>query len=80
MDETTAVTTDACWAGQKAVLKDTPWVDQTDASKAECSAARWDNSLVASMDETTAATMDTCWAGQKAVLTDALKAAAMDAT
>ena len=71
---------DACWVGQKAVLKDAPWVGQTDASMAECSAARWDNSSVASMDETTAVTTDACWAGQKAVLMDALKAAAMDAT
>ena len=36
-----------------------------DASKAEYSAARWDNGLVASMGETRAVTRDPYWADQK---------------
>ena len=55
MDETTVVTMDACWAGQKAATTDEPWVGQTDASTAEHLVARSGARSVALMDETTVA-------------------------
>ena len=62
----------------KAVEMVLEWVAQTDASKAEYSAARWGNLMVVSMAATTVVTMDACWAGLKAALTDAMWAAKTD--
>ena len=51
-----------------------------DASKAEYSAARWDNGLVALMGETRAVTRDACWVGLKADSMEATTAVSRGAT
>ena len=53
------------------------WVAQTDALRAEYSAARSDDLSVASMDERTAVMTDACWVDLKAVQMDALSVDSM---